>query len=62
MGRLGNIWRPGGVQGVSGVVRGCCACLVVSVNDVLGVTIESGAFTGGAVNAAKKLAGGFKSS
>ena len=33
---------------MSGVVRECCACLVVSVNDVLGVTIESGAFTGGA--------------
>ena len=45
---------------MSGVVRECCACLVVSVNDVLGVTIESGAFTGGAVSAAKKLAGGFK--
>lgn len=60
MGRLGNVWWLGDVQGVSGVVGECCACLVVSVNDVLGVTIESGAFAGGAVSAAKKLAGGFK--
>lgn len=60
MGRLGNVcWRTND-QGVSGVVRECCACLVVSEGDTLGVTIESGAFTGGAVSAAKKLAGGFR--
>ena len=45
---------------MSGVVRECCACLVVSEGDVLGVTIESGAFTGGAVGGVKEVAGGFK--